>query len=568
MKALHLGLFLCLFFYWNLAAQAEQGPPVKPEVSDDVVKDDVVKAADKTDKANNSDATSKALAEIYQEYRSAEYEKALKGLDKIQANLSSHARNNQDIKGLVHYWKGLCHLRLNEFDPGIEQLERAIKSGYETADLFYEYGQALYTSLKLKKARIAFKKSILKRYKMAVSMYYIASISQELGDYKTAATFFNGIERLPAAEKKDVVQAARMRLGDIYLEQVKKQGGDSDSIEKYVLPQYRKALEWDDEGALASEIKGKIQTLERRYDLVLFKLRNGRPTARPPFFVKANVKYSQNDNVNAYDEDTKSALDESQYAAAASHVGFYGRHSFYPSSAFSFTPQINFSHTKYMSDEKLVTKNNGYFATATLQTTYEHTYNKAPATGYLNLNYTHSADDADQDDQLEKASSTTGFTLSEELQFWTGNPSIFRIKRNETVAVAEGGDFTTTGLIYEQVLALGNTMAYLYTGYDMMRYPDAEESDNNALTFRADLLLPDYKGLFNTNLYASVTQSDYIEDSSRGKTNLVTYGANFNRPFGKNYFVYFDISQTSQSGDLDSDNYTQQIMSMNLDYIF
>lgn len=102
----------------------------------------------------------------------------------------------------------------------------------------------------------------------------------------------------------------------------------------------------------------------------------------------------------------------------------------------------------------------------------------------------------------------------------------------------------------------------------MNRYEANEPGDNNSTTFRLDALLPDFKGLFNTNFYASMKQSDYIEDADRGSTSLNTFGVNINRPFGKNYFVFFDLAMSSQTGDQETDNFKQQIMALNLDYIF
>ncbi len=272
---------------------------------------------------------------------------------------------------------------------------------------------------------------------MAVSMYYIASISQELGDLKTAATFYNGIEKLPKEEKKDVAQAARMKLGDIYMKQIKKQGGSSQDIEKYALEQYRSALSWNDSGPLAMEIRNKIETIERRYDLVLFQLRNGRPTARPPYFFKANITYTQDDNVNALGDKTKKDMDPKKYSASSSNAGFYGRYAFYPNSSFSLVPQVSFGHTKYFSEEKEITKNNGHYFTATMQGTYEHSFNDAAATTFLDVSHTYNANDADQDDKIEKSDTMTGFTLSEQVQLWRGHPTIFRLKHFQTQAVDE-----------------------------------------------------------------------------------------------------------------------------------
>lgn len=512
--------------------------------------------------------TKKTLENVYSYYNQGKYEDAILLLNTLNINIELHKKFKKDIEGLAHYWRGICYLRMNEFNLGIKNLEAAIIKKYTPSDIWYEYGQALYTSFELKKARVAFKKSILKRYKMAVSMYYIASISQEIGDMKTAASFYNGIEKLPKKEKKDVVQAARMQLGDIYLEQIKRSGASTTSIEEYVLPQYKKALEWDEDSALAIEIKNKIETIERRYDLVLFQLRNGRPTARPPYFLKANLKYTTDNNVNAVGQDERDSLSTDEVAGNSTNVGFYGRYAFYPNSSFSIIPQISFNYTDYLSDEPEITQNNGYVATATLQTTYEHIYNRAPATLYLDLNYSFDADDTDQDDEVEEAETVRGFTLSEQIQLWVGNPSIFRLRYNSADSVFETYDRSTTSAVWEQIIPIGNSVIYGYTSYDMTRYPDLEEYDTNGYTVRVDALLPDFRGWFNTNLYTSYSSSNYLNDSDRGTLATTTYGVNINRPFGKNYFMYLDYALSNQDAALESDQYDRQVISLNLDYIF
>jgi tetratricopeptide (TPR) repeat protein len=236
------------------------------------------------------DSTNAQIEKIFNLYVNGEYDSALRTLEKIQVNLQTHMKNKKDIQGFIYYWQGLCHIKLSEYEDAIKNLERAIKEKFDAKDLYYEYGQALYTSLKLKKAREAFKVSVKRKYKRGVSLYYIAYISQELGDLKTAVSFFEAIEKLPEVEKKDIVQAARVQVGDIYFEQVKRRRDSLKAITKYVLPQYKKALSYDKESTIADEIRKKIERIERRYDLVLFYLRNGRPTARPPYFVKHNLR--------------------------------------------------------------------------------------------------------------------------------------------------------------------------------------------------------------------------------------------------------------------------------------
>ncbi|MBG59022.1 MAG: hypothetical protein CMJ16_01045 [Peredibacter sp.] len=512
--------------------------------------------------------TKEVLKEIYSSYENGEYEEAITLLNKVSENFDKHSKNQANLKGLVYYWQGLCYVRLNEFEEGIDKLRLAIKENYTASDVYYEYGQALYASLELKKARIAFKKSVEAKYKMAVSMYYIGFISQEIGDLKTAATFYNAIEKLPLSEKKDVVQAARMQLAQIYLDQVNEKGMGAAAIEEYVLPMYRKALKWDEESALATEIKAKIENIQRRYNLVLFQLRNGRPTARPAYFLKANLKYSVDDNVNALDSDTLKGLKEEEYSSNLYEVGAFGRYTFYPNSAFSLSPQFNFGYTRYLSDESTITRNDNYFFTGTIQTTYEHFFNEAPATTYLDVGYTYNADDIDENDELEKSDTVTSVTLSEQLQIWRNNPSTFRVRYTQTNAEDINNELSSYGVVYEQAVGAFNTLFYLYSAYDKNTYTERTSEDNVSTTIRLDILMPDIYNLFNPNLYASVFSVDYVNDSDRGQTKLNTFGVNLNRPVGKNFFFYIDYALSSQTGNNDTDNYEKSVISMNLDYIF
>ncbi|MBC74911.1 MAG: hypothetical protein CME64_02760 [Halobacteriovoraceae bacterium] len=517
---------------------------------------------------SQSNDTKEILQEIYSSYEKGEYEEAISLLANVSKNFENHSKNHENLKGLINYWQGLCYVRLNEFEKGIDKLRLAIKENYAASDVYYEYGQALYASLELKKARIAFKKSVEAKYKMAVSMYYIGFISQEIGDLKTAASFYNAIEKLPLDEKKDVVQAARMQLAQIYLDQVREKGMGAVAIEEYVLPMYRKALKWDEESSLAVEIKAKIESIQRRYNLVLFQLRNGRPTARPAYFLKTNIKYSIDDNVNAYDKDTLETLKEEEYSSSLYEVGAFGRYTFYPNSSFSLSPQFNFGYTKYLSEESAITRNDNYFFTGTLQTTYEHFFNEAPATTYLDIGYTYNADDIDEDESLEKSDTVASVTLSEQLQIWKNNPSTFRLRYAQTNAEDANNELSSYGVVYEQAIAALNSLFYLYTAYDKNTYAERTSEDNVSTTIRLDALMPDVYNLFNPNLYASTFSVDYENDAERGTTTLNTIGLNLNRPVGKNWFLYVDYAVSSQTGNNDTDNYEKQVVTVNLDYIF
>jgi tetratricopeptide (TPR) repeat protein len=512
------------------------------------------------------DSTKSEIEKIFNLYAQGEYDLALRTLEKVQINLQTHQKNRKDIQGFVYYWQGLCLIKLNEYEDAIKSIEKAIKEKFNAKDLYYEYGQALYTSFKLKKAREAFKLSVKSKYKRGVSLYYIAYISQELGDLKTAVSFYEAIEKLPDEEKKDIVQAARLQIGDIYFEQVKKRRDSIRAITNYVLPQYRKALKWDKESTLADDIRKKIDLIERRYDLVLFYLRNGRPTARPPYFMKHNLTYTQDDNVNLISNDTKETLEAEDYAASSLMYSFFGRYSFYPNNAMSVVPQLSLGYTKYNSDNDNIKVNNNFFVTTTLQTTYEHIYNKAPATFFLDVDYTYSMDDADNDENLEKASDGIGFTFSEQLQFWRNNPTIFRLKYSTTDAQVEESSFVTYSAVYEQMILMGSSLFYLTSSYNLNDFPDNEAENNSSVNFRADFIMANSFQQISPNLYYSIANKSYEEDSVT--ESLSNYGINLSRSFGKNWFVYLDYSMSTNTSSDESREYDQSIIRFSIDYIY
>lgn len=516
-------------------------------------------------------ASSKDLiAKVFTKYQSGSYEETIGILNKLQKMIKPNSKKGKEIQGLIYYWKAMSYARLNEFEQAEKFFTNAIKVKYKATDMFYEFGQVLYVSEKLKKARIAFKKSVKQKYKVGVSLYYIGYISQELKEYKKAVNFYNMIEKLPEKEKAEVVQAARMQIGDVYLLQVERQRDAYNAVKDYVIPQYEKALDWDDESKLASEIKTKIENLQRKYEIILFRMRNGRTTARPPYFIRANVLYGTNDNITSLDDETKRTSATEDYSSPYYSAGIFSRYSIYPSSAFSYAPELSANYTKHLSDSDSIKPFNTYSYTAALKTNYEFLYNNAPATIFTDFDYTYNADDADADDSFAFASTNYGVSVSSQLEFSKTNPSTFRFRYQTTDAEDDTGDFTTLSLGYEQIVNFKAVTLFFFNQYAINSYidPDAETSNNTAFTSRLDNIFPTFYGLFNPTLYVSYTATNYTENEDKGVTGLVTYGVNLNRPISKKWYLTLDASQRSQSGELDSDVFTGQTVTFNLDYIY
>lgn len=505
---------------------------------------------------------------VYNTFNKGEYEKTIELLDALEKRIPNLSDRKQEVQGLVEYWRGLTYVKLSEYDQAILHFEKALQYDYKAEGVNYEIAQAYYVSEKLVEARQQFRVSVKRGYKRAASLYYMAFISLQLRDFKKAATYFSAVDRLPDEEKKEVVQAARMQLADLYLSKVENKPNSFKQVEKVVIPQYEKALAWDENSNLAPEIREKIEKLQRKYDLVLFKMRNGRPTARPPYFLKANILYGSDNNVNLLDQETVAESDAKEVASNYYSVGTFGRYTYYPNSTFSFSPEFQFNMTRYLSDQEDIYATDNYGFTFGLKSTYEHVYNNTPATLYFDIEKTINNDDANSDKTFEKSYDQMSFTLSEEIQLWTNNPSIFRYRTLTNTNVEELYSFTTKSYIYEQLITLSNMTLYFYSAMDQTAYPEFEDLDTNATTFRLDFIFSTIFGLFNPSVFASKTDTTYVNNDSRGLTSLTSYGFNLNRPLSANTYLYLDFSQSNQTGELDSDIYTRQIISLSLDYFY
>lgn len=501
-----------------------------------------------------------SLQKIYTEFEEGNYDNVISTLDNISEKIDESGKKASKLKGLIYYWKAMSYTKLNDFENAETYFIKALALNYYTKDIYYEYGQVLYVASKYKRARIAFKKSVKANYKVGVSIYYIAFISQELKDYKKAVKFYNMIEKLPEEEKRDVIQAARMQVGDIYLQQIERQRNPFKGVEKYVIPQYKKALSYDEDSSLAPEIKQKIEALQRKYELILFRMRNGKPTSRPPHYLKGSLLYGSNTNATS----TTDAVKGNYMQMSA-----FSRYSIYPSSSFSYAPELSASYTKYSQTDDSILPLNKYYVKGALKMNFEQVYKKRPATFYMDLDYTYNADDTDADKKIEAANNTYGITLSQEVQFWQNDPSTFRIRYENVNAELDSYTNSSYSLSYEQVIVLGWSTLFLYNNYATKTYPNAETSNTNTLTNRIDMILPTFKGLFNPTFYVSNVSTNYVKNDSKGTPNLVTYGINMNRPLGKNLYLTIDYGISAQKEDKDStDKYDAQLVTFNLDWIY
>lgn len=500
-------------------------------------------------------------------FSQGKYQSTVEELKTIESGLAKNPGTNKQALGLISYWKGICSNRLQDFGEAIAHFDKSLGYEFAPVDIHYEYGQALFAAEKLSEARLQFRESLRRKFKRGVSLYYIGYISLEMGERNKAFLFFKSINKLNEDEIKEVKQATEMQIGDLYLDQVEKRSDAFKTIDRYVIPQYQQAYAVDKTSGLAPVIQEKIVKLQRKYDLILFKLRNGRPTLNPPYFLRISQEIGQDSNVTFSPAET--TISKSKQASLYSKTDFIGRYTFYYEDYLSFAPELRFNNTYYFNRVPEIYRNDNYLIAPAVRMAYEHSIWKKPASFLLDYDYNEARRDVEANKELQFSSRSHTFMVGERFNYFNSGESILRLRYRLLDSYLSTSNSTLSNLVFEQIQSLKTNTLLYYFSYDRMRV-DNEVFDTDAFTFRMDLIMVRVRDWFTPSFGFSMTSTDPINSrSSRGRELLFNPSARLSKTFMKHWRgnLKFDYQKNS-SKDEDNFAYTKSIYAFELEYLF
>ena len=501
-------------------------------------------------------------------FKDGKYSATREALNALGGTLKNQG-GNKALVGLVAYWTGITANRQQEYAESIPAFERALSLDYKPTDIYYEYGQALYAAEKLPEARNAFRESLKRGHKRAVSLYYIGFISQTLQDNKKAVTFYRAIQKLPKAEQEDTVQAAEMQIGDIYLEQAEKHPDAFKVVQTYVIPQYQAAIEINPDSSLVPDIKAKIIELQQKYELVLFRMRNGRPTSIPPYFLRfvQDITYDTNP-VFAAEETTNS---EAKQGSLVSKTEAFGRYSYYYKNIMSFSPELRMNYTRHLKREEEIYRNDNWVFAPALRTSYEHTVKNKPASILVDYDYVYSNRDRDAEEELKFNSRVQTFSFGERIVGLIGNgETTFRFRLRTFDSFADTSDSKMQGVALEHVApSQSGKLWILNVTYDKTTVED-EAFNTNIFSVRGDVILPATKSWNLTPQFGlGLSFADPVNNPDRGNELTINPSMRISKPMWKRYRLSFHADyMQNDSKDRDNFAYKKTFYGFELEYIF
>jgi tetratricopeptide (TPR) repeat protein len=498
-----------------------------------------------------------------QQFSQGKYASTVEELDTIE---TSGKLKDKASLGLVAYWKGLCYNRLQDYPKAIENFDRSLGQDFRPVDIHYEYGQALYASEKYQEARIQFRESLKRKFKRAVSLYYIGYLSRELGDRKKAVTFFRALEKLPAEETKEVLQAAEFQIGDVYLDQVEKSRDAFRSVETYVIPQYKRALALNESSGLAQPIRDRIIELQRKYDLVMFNLRNGRPVLNPPYLLRAAVETGMDSNVTF--SPTETTISKSKQSSLFTKGDVIGRYTFYHENFLSVSPEFRFNYTYYYNRVPEIYRNDNYLLAPALRTAYEHTLWDKPATALFDYEYSQSQRDVHAKQKLEFSSRSHALMIGERFRYFMRGDTTLRMRYRLFDSYSNDTDSKTLSLIAEQIIGMGERTLLLFASYDRARTKNSIFS-TDAITVRGDYIFA-RTNWGTPSVGLMMTSNDPINNrSERGRELLINPSARLSKIFWQKWRANLKYDyQNNNSKDENAFAYKKSVYSLELEYLF
>jgi hypothetical protein len=529
-------------------------------------------AADKSinyDSSNNSKVDTEFKKFFDEVFMAGKYKKFLEQLTILETNLASQNNISKHTKGYIFYWKGIAAARAQEFDLAIANFKWAIDMDFVPEDLNYELGQAYYASEKLSEARTAFRDSLKRNFKRGVSLYYVAYLSQQLQDYKKAVNLYKAVEKLPAEEYKDVLQPSKMQIADIYLEQAEKHPDAFRTVEEYVIPQYEAAIAVNPESKQAEDIKKKIIELQKKYELVLFNLRNGNPTVNPPYFLRLAQELGHDTNVIfSPNNTTNTASDKESYY---SKTEFMAKYTYYLKNYIGIAPEVRMNKSYYFNRNENVSKTDSQMINPAIRSSYEHHVNGKAATLLFDYDYNYTERDVYQEEEMDFATRTQTFMIGERFKYFDAGNTTFRLKKSQMNSYDPTQNAKTTSFVLEQMASGSSGKFFMFmTSYDQRRV-DNDLFDTNSLMMRGDLIFAKMESLGITpSIAMAMTFNDPINDrDARGMERMYNPSLRLSKSLKKRFKINFSANYfKNESKNEEVFAYKKRTFAFELEYLF
>jgi Tfp pilus assembly protein PilF len=319
-----------------------------------------------------------------------------------------------------------AHSKMQAFDKALPYFERAERLGSSAPNLYYDYGQALFATQKLREAEAQFRKSIVARFKTAASAYYVGYIRQLLEDRDAAKDFYSRIQRL-SSDPEEVKQPALFQLAELEFDHYSKEENKERRLrllQAKVLPLYKEARDYAKGTPAHDQANLKIAEIERELEEITHRMVNGNPIAKKPYTLRLSQDFAYDSNVIT--EADGALIQVSDKDSFLSKTALLARYELIWKRTFSFTPELMTSATFHSRrSTPRVFQNDNIVIAPAMRSKWEHWSRGKPATGLMDLEFNLMLRDYEQQHKFPMFTRTWSLTLGERVTWFpTGSTTL------------------------------------------------------------------------------------------------------------------------------------------------
>ncbi len=484
-----------------------------------------------------------SLEEFYKRYKSGQYPQALEALEKISVennSLSSKA-----------YLSGLSYSKMQEYDKAVVEFAKAIELKNESSDLFYEYGQALYASNELKKAREAFKISAQKKFNRPASFYYVAHISQVLEEHEMAKDYYTFVLREKDTDPK-MRQIANFQIAETLLaiarEKSKEPADLSRRVEKFVIPMMQKGFEIDKSTAVAGDINQRITELTKEFRLDPNVLENGRRISPKRYSGYASQKMKFDDNISLTNEENN--VQQSRKESYIFETEAYAKYEFILKKRYIVAPEARISYAQHADrSSPEVFQNDNYSLNFNLKNKYEHAVKEKPASFIFDIDYSKTYKDFNATKTKEFYADSVTFTFGESISIFEAGDTTFKFKRKSYTGHVDTISNHTNSFSADQTffLPIQHLLIALIDASFIDNYNNVS-SNTNTLLFRLDYIIPEIRPTYTLGFGLAYTRTDTLEQQeTRGTETNFNPSIDFSKDLSRGHKISINYDYTSTS---------------------
>lgn len=511
--------------------------------------------------ASHSKTLENDIIEAYKLYNADKFQEVIALLEKTK-----DIQNKKQKYIVTRYYLLATSYKSNyQFEDASKYFKKIIKSSNIFKDIYYEYGQNLYSANRLINAVKMFKKSSISNYKRSESNYYIAHINQINRNFQESSKYFYKIIRDENASN-DLKQVSYFHLAEILIDISQKKHNIDIIIKNNVIPHLKKAISYASESLLAKQIIKKIFSLEIKYKLSPYLMKNGRLLTSKKYELQLKQGIEYDSNVPQYSTSQINA--ETKKSSFISQTSISGQYQFILNKRFTFSPFL-FSSKSYYFDksEDQIKKNNGHNISIGSKNTIEHNILKNIASFIFNFDIKKSYRDINSIDEVEYEYTKTSVSIREQLNLKGLLSHGLTYKFDDYQYYSQELNQKSNSIIYTISSPIFKNH---YTNYSI----DASTNriinnlyDTNSYKFDFFYTSPIFIDFYRISINTSLKLVDNInQQDTRGTEKYFDNSFNISRS-NKNYTINFNFNLIKNNSKNKSDyDYTKYIISTNLIY--